>query len=348
MKFGRIVFSREYVSPTVCNLGDIAQTLAVEYIYHHMGVPESEIVDIPFEQIGTYRGEKVRLPINGYFRYSKEYPAFPTSPDIEPVFLALYCTSPLYLKRKQFWMDNEPIGCRDEATARAMRKHGYNAFLAGCMTVLFPRRQNVPSHPVTFLVDAHPGVEKHIPEALKKNVVRITHDVPVNPAANSLETALKCTRLAREIYDRYRDEAGLVITSRLHCAVPCMAMGIPTIVVKDGFDERFGWLDKHIHLFTPDEYENIDWAPEPPDIEDFKAVVMRWAEARIRGEADVEDQRRIDRFYMSRERKKLSTPLRIRGYMWLAQYAPRLASFIREKMLWRFTITAGSKREENR
>ena len=348
MKYGKIVFSREFVSPTVCNLGDIAQTLGLEYIYRHMGISDGQIQEILMEEIGTYRGEKVRLPINGYFRYSREYPAFPTSPDIDPVFLAVYCTSSLYLKHSQFWKAKGPIGCRDEATARAMQKRGYDAFLAGCMTMLFPRREKVPTTPKVFLVDAHPGVEKYIPDDLKAHMERITHDVPVDPQADKRETARRCTQMARELFGRYRDEATLVVTSRLHCAAPCIAMGIPTIVVKDGYDERFGWLDKHTHLYTPDEYEHINWAPMPPDLEDFKALLMRWAVARINGQDAREEQKQIEQYYENRDRKELSTPLRIRGYMWLAQYAPHLASFLREKVLWRFTIAAGSKSEEKR
>src|SRR5690606_24210023 len=34
---------------------------------------------------------------------------------------------------------------------------------------------------------------------------------------------------AKELLKYYRDEAGLVITSRIHCAMPCAAMGIPVV-----------------------------------------------------------------------------------------------------------------------
>lgn len=343
MQYGKIVFSREFVSPTVCNLGDIAQELVIEYIYKKMGIPDRDICEIQMEEIGNYQGEEVILPINGYFRYSREFPAFPTSPKIKPVFLAIYCTSSLYLKHADYWKKYGPIGCRDEATAKAMQKRGYDAFLAGCMTVLFPRRTKTPGDPCVFLVDAHPSVEKYIPVELKEHLVRITHDVPVDPHMDKAETAHRCAELARRLFDRYRDEATLVITSRLHCAVPCIAMGIPTVLVKDGFDERFGWLEKHTKLYTPDQYADINWTPQPPDLEDFKELLMQWAVARIRGEEAREQQRQIETYYADRDKVKLSAPILIRGYMWLAQYAPHLASFLREKVLRRFTIAAGNK-----
>ena len=38
-------------------------------------------------------------------------------------------------------------------------------------------------------------------------------------------------RLAAEVVDFYRANADFVITSRIHCAMPCSAMGIPTLYV---------------------------------------------------------------------------------------------------------------------
>lgn len=345
MKYGRILFSREFVSPTACNIGDIAQTFAIDIIYQKMGIPQEDIVNIPLEQLGTYKGEKVLLPIDGYFRYSRENPAFPTSDDIIPVFLGVYSTSGQYLKEKAFWKKFEPIGCRDEASFHAMKKRGYDAYLTGCMTMLYPRREKMPEVPKVFVVDAYPTIEKYIPESLRPYLEYVTHDLPVKPEDDPKQVALACEKIAGDYYRRYYHEATLVITSRLHCASPCIAMGIPTIVVKDGYDERFGWLDKLIHLYTEDEFDQIDWNPEPVELEAHKANLFAFASSMIRQDPDKEAVQEIHNFYMNRDRKKLSASIFTLGYMWLAQYAPGLASFIREKILFRFTIAGSNKTE---
>lgn len=343
MKYGRLVFTRMLVSPTLCNAGDIAQSMAVDLIYRRMNIPESQIVDIGVEELGSYRGEKVILPINGYFLYSAGCPAFPTSPDIVPVFLGVYNTSRQYLRHREYWSHCGPIGCRDEATRQAMRKRGYPAYLLGCMTLTLPRRTREPEHPKVFLVDAHPGILPYLPQQLKTSLVRLTHDIPVDASASLAQQRAEMQRKTQEIYRRYREEAGLVITSRLHCAAPCIAMGIPVIVVKDSYDERFGWLDKLVHLYTPDEYDQIDWNPQPLELEEHKERLFRAAKSLILQAPDWELLGQIDAFYMNRTRKPLRTPVFVRGYQWLAQYHPALASFLRTKVLYRFTITASNR-----
>lgn len=345
MKYGRLVFTREFVSPILCNAGDVVQSLAIDGLYEKMNIAQEDIIDIPMEQLSSYRGEKVVLPLNGYFLYSREYPSFPVSEDIIPVFLGIFSTSPAYLKHRKFWKKYEPIGCRDEATYQAMSKKGYKAFLLGCMTITLPKRTKEPDKPKVFLVDAHPSIMEYIPEKLKSHIEYVTHDIPVNKDMPHDDLAKYMLETSAHLYERYRDEATLVITSRLHCAAPCIAMGIPTIVVKDGFDERFGWLDKLVHLYTPDEFANIDWNPKPIDLEEHKKQLERAAISLINRTPDWEALNAVHEFYMSRKKKKLSAPILVKGYMIMAQYSPKLAAFIREKVLYRFTIAGKSQKQ---
>lgn len=343
MRYGRLVFSREFVSPTICNAGDVAQTFAIDEIYREMDIPSEEIVNIAIQDLSTYSGEKVLLPLNGYFRYSAEYPSFPTSEDIIPVFLGVYCTSRQYLRHKDYWKRFEPIGCRDEATMHAMHKAGIDAYLTGCMTILTPRRTEQTGHRI-LLVDALPKVEKYIPPDLLARAEHVTQIIPVDPQADRNETIAHCEEVSAELYRMYRDEAELVITSRLHVAAPCVAMGIPTIVVKDSFDERFGWLDKFIHLYSEDEFDRIDWNPQPVEMEEHRRMVMEMAVSMVYQAPDRVLIQAVHDTYMNRDRKRLKAPLMVRAYSWLAQYNPGLANFIRNKQLHRFTISAKSYR----
>ena len=69
---------------------------------------------------------------------------------------------------------------------------------------------------------------------------------------------------------RYRDEAKLVITSRLHCLSPCLAMGIPVIGLFSNITPRMGWIDKLIPLYTIDDMDIIDWNGKVIHFEDVK------------------------------------------------------------------------------
>lgn len=338
MKWGRITYASACTSHSVCNIGDIAQTFAVDIIYKKMHIDTKDIIDIPVDKIHTYKGEKIILPMAGYFRYSREYPVFPVSEDIIPVFLSIYCTSKQYLKRNYFWEKYGPIGCRDENTMSAMRKYGYEAYLLGCMTMLFPKRKCNPITPHIFLVDVYPKAISYIPKELMQFTEYVTHDIAIDKNESRDMLTKTMQKRAMEIYSRYEKEATLIITSRLHCAVPCIAMGIPTIIVKNGFDERFGWLDKIIPLYTPDEFDKIDWNPQPIDLENHKRRLLNNAIKMLNRQSSTNDLEDIHSFYMDRTRKKLHTPLLVAGYSWLAQYYPGLAGFLREKILKSFSI----------
>jgi len=69
---------------------------------------------------------------------------------------------------------------------------------------------------------------------LSKERVYLTY---IAPPYTIMEEDLK-TRLANRMLSQYMDEASLVITTRLHCALPCVAMGIPVILFGDPNDPR--------------------------------------------------------------------------------------------------------------
>lgn len=347
MKYGRLTFTAAINSTDLCNLGDIVQVFAVDIIYHAMHIDKKDIVNISIDELGTYQGEKVLLPIAGYFNYRRKAPAFPTSEDIIPVFLSLYTTSRLYLNKHEFWKKQGPIGCRDEKTMQLMRKKGYDAWLFGCMTMLFPKRDFMPQTQHVFIVDAEPGVFDYIPEELMKSAECITHEAKVDWKMSREQIAQEMENKTRKLLERYYKEATLIVTSRLHCAVPCIAMGIPTVVVRKGFDERFGWIDKFIHLYTPDEFDHINWNPMPIALEEHKKRLLDMAVSMVGREADCAAIKEVHDFYMQRERKKLHMPFIVRSYVWMTQYFPGLAGFIRNTILKPFTIvgkTDGKKR----
>jgi polysaccharide pyruvyl transferase WcaK-like protein len=82
---------------------------------------------------------------------------------------------------------------------------------------------------------------------------------------------------AQEMLDAYA-QAKMVVTTRLHCALPCLAFGTPVLFVTDNpKDPRFeGMLELMRHCSGRELHKEtlIDWhhpTPNPADIGKFRS-----------------------------------------------------------------------------
>ena len=89
MKYGKIVYNygEAALRSSGYNLGDGIQTLALEYIYQSMGIPEEDIIEIDVCDINTYTGEYVLLPMYSV-AIGIGFAKLPLSPKIIPVFIS--------------------------------------------------------------------------------------------------------------------------------------------------------------------------------------------------------------------------------------------------------------------
>ncbi len=83
---------------------------------------------------------------------------------------------------------------------------------------------------------------------------------------------------AKTLLTRYKNEARLIITSALHCASPCVAMGIPVIFCRQNDEQltRFSALKGILPIYTIDDFKNnrVDFAPNAPNIEPLKSAMI--------------------------------------------------------------------------
>lgn len=208
------------------NLGDDIQSLAAKKL-------------LPRVDGGVSR-ERLKHPdapgvisMNGYFLGLCDWPP---SPDLQPFFFAFHVTpgsvakicSPegiAYLKR------HEPIGCRDRGTMDILRSYGVDAFYSKCVTLTLPRRKESPSaaEGKIYMVGLSKAAVQAVPRHIRKSAVVVDQAKLRLPF---LSPDLK-EQLAQELLDVYARTASLVITSKIHCAMPCIAMGIPTVFIYD-------------------------------------------------------------------------------------------------------------------
>ena len=273
MKFANVLFDGNRTGSV--NIGDDLQLVAIEHLYNCMGVDYKDVVRIKLSELSSYDGEYVILPISfPLYGYREGTNITMFSPKIIPVFLALSIMSGNISDDECDYLRHfEPIGCRDYHTVKLLRRKNILAYLNGCMSATFPRIRKREAKEKVYFVDVPEEYYDYVPKELQEKGVKCSQ--VLNECLNP-EAAIK-NRLKE-----YADNAALVVTTRLHCAMPCVAMGIPVVLMKDKYSFRFPFISRYIHVYEKEEFGNIDWNPGVIDYEDKKQKILDVAIKRIR------------------------------------------------------------------
>ncbi len=282
MKFGCISIEKGSINPSgerVINIGDYMQLIAIMNLYRIMGIPEKDVVRIEYYDMFDYSGEDIVLPINFiWFNpfWGERELILPES--IHPVFLGIHSIGNDYSETEINYLKKfEPIGCRDAYTYHVLRNRGIDTYLHGCLTATLPQREIKPQNGKVYFVDVPELLQPYIPEAIKSNAVSISHQIYGSGLnRNSWEES------AISLLKNYKDDATLVVTSRLHCASPCMALGVPVVFAHQKKASSFAWITQLLKLYTPEEWDAIDWNPDAIEYEAIKRRIIMEDIQRIR------------------------------------------------------------------
>ena len=242
------------------NVGDNVQSLAAKQF-----LPQVDKF-LNREKLADYKGDKIKLIMNGWFTHNVHN--WVPSDDIDPLFVSFHINNtaaPFMLSEKgiAYLKKHEPIGCRDQFSADTLKAKGIDAYFTGCLTLTldtykvddaergndiyivdplysYPSYEKVTYDYKRFLRSIQNGnlfklgrKQKHISNfidaGLLKNATYINQEPPSNKYTHEEKFAM-----AEDLLHKYA-KAKLVITSRIHCALPCLAMGTPVIFV-NGFD----------------------------------------------------------------------------------------------------------------
>jgi len=282
MKFGLLTYRTR-------NVGDDIQSLAARQY-----LPRVDTL-VDREQMHAFMApEPVKIILNGWFAHCPEN--WPPSPSLRPLFVSFHLSdevhpmnvsglraarhlltgAPLaYLRAKA------PIGCRDVATADLLNAAGVPAWFSGCLTLTL-QSAHAPAarENMVCCVDVSPAVRDHVAARVDARVISLSHGIAHDtPATTRFERA-------EALLDTYA-RARLVVTSRLHCALPCLAFGTPVLFV-DNVSDRYrisGLLELLNHATEADILRGatrIDWqapAANPVDISALAAELRRRCEA---------------------------------------------------------------------
>jgi hypothetical protein len=192
--------------------------------------------------------EKIKIILNGWFLASRSWPP---APSLSPLFVSFHISQYQYHDLKDwggtkfllgrrsiaYLKEHEPIGCRDIPTLRLLEAEGVDAYFSGCLTLTLGSvlAKNVDAADRQEILLVEPNVDlrtlfESIPAHLREKTSFVSHLIGglTGPPELRLQTA-------RAVLDRYA-AAKLVITSRLHCALPCLALGTPILFVPPKHD----------------------------------------------------------------------------------------------------------------
>lgn len=252
MKFGLMV------KKETKNIGDDIQAYAVKRFLPRIDY----YVDMNhMDEFIPDKEEKVAVIINGWFlQYTLNWPP---SPYIKPLPISMHFTN-----KDWFWdttdrayhlqgygleylKDIEPIGCRDSHTQKLLDSKGIKTEYTGCMTLTIPKFQKIEKQDYICAVDVSEEVIEQIKKTTDMEVKIVTHTVPEDYHKLSWEKRMGNVEELLKLYQGAR----AVISYRLHCALPCLAIGTPTILLNEEYrNDRFGDYTAYIESCKEEDF----------------------------------------------------------------------------------------------
>ncbi len=265
------------------NIGDNMQSLAARSLLRSLGVPDDDIISINRDTLSQYSGPPVALVMNAVFPAH----SFPIPEQVKPVFVGFFATEKVVAENCEYLRKHGPIGCRDLNQCQVLARHGIEAEVTGCLTLGFPQRESPPAVPKMFVIygsgvgGLQANALRFAPDALLQSAEFVYQRWPAAHFPLMEEDRIAAERQAERLLERYRQQATLVLTPLHHAAAPCMALGIPVIMVREKTGGRFSYLKRLTHIYTPGEVEQINWAPPPVDLGPAKTILSNALKSRL-------------------------------------------------------------------
>lgn len=247
------------------NTGDDVQTVAMQEIVQRCQ-PGAEVVWCDRESLHEENKEELtHLIVSGWFMKNPDnWPVHPSYP--KPLFVSFHINREQKVdlkliseKHRQFWKENEPIGCRDKGTRDLFNKFSVDAWFSGCATLTFQRKKNHQEDSYVLVADPFYHIytksyERHQLKRLfgknpKLPIRHVTNADSKRPHKDQKQRLKETLDLLNTICN-----AEYVVTSRIHIALPATAMGVPVYFISNGYNrtehsrDRFDGLLELFHL----------------------------------------------------------------------------------------------------
>ena len=255
--------------PDSNNLGDYIQSIAAKQWIH-----SDHILGLDRDRLNTYNGPSVKLVMNGWFM--EEPLNWPPSNKIIPLFLSFHLNPSaqkemLTPQGIKYLKAHQPIGCRDKHTQKTLEEKGVKTYFSACLTlglkrnlyiapqtirkgilVISPMERLLPE-PKTFSLTQTNNFFNVLIQALKFPFKYFQYKIAMGKLNDFLSDSNEKISWHSQLIDRKKESestriiaaenqlkliasAQLVITSRIHSALPAVAFDTPVLFLSDGLN----------------------------------------------------------------------------------------------------------------
>ena len=247
------------------NIGDYIQTKAVIDMIHPIN---HKVLDR--EGLHKFKGSKIKTIMNGWFMENPKN--WPPHNNISPLFISFHINPSaerdlLKPESLNYLKQYEPIGCRDTYTQNLLQKNGIKSYYSSCITTTFNRDKYItnktqpegiivigafdrlnpsidfssiyrlllslikyPIHKLKYLLKKI-SFENHL---RNQNIVVRRYQQITKRKISSHNQGLK---LANDMLKEIA-KSEIIITSRIHAALPALAMGLKVVFINEGLSHK--------------------------------------------------------------------------------------------------------------
>ena len=246
------------------NIGDYIQTKAVIDMIHPIN---HKVLDR--EGLHKFKGSKIKTIINGWFMENPKN--WPPNNNISPLFISFHINPSaekelLKPESLNYLKQYEPIGCRDTYTQNVLQKNGIKSYYSSCITTTFNRDKYITNKTQPEGVIVIGAFDRLNPSIDFSSIYRLLLTLikyPINKfkyliKKQSFENHLRNQNILVKKYhqitkrkisshkqglklanDMLKEiaKSEIIITSRIHAALPALAMGLRVIFINEGLSQ---------------------------------------------------------------------------------------------------------------
>lgn len=234
------------------NIGDVLQGMVARPFLPQdaMAADREAMAEINTTQPGF-------LLANGWFLH--DFTKFPPPDNVSPLYISVHIANSQMLsneKVREHFQKHAPIGCRDKKTQRLFLGWGIPAYYSGCLTITSQAVSQTigTENGEALLVDNvdHPvpeNVMDKLESLLGKKLLRVSHDPPEISGVFE-DYVASSTEHMKSLLERYC-KAQIVITTKIHCALPCLGMGARVMLIHPNpNDPRLETVKQYLDIYS--------------------------------------------------------------------------------------------------
>lgn len=169
-----------------------------------------------------------------------------------------------------------PVGCRDNHTKKMLNKLGIESYFSGCLTLTLDKFSNVEKGNYIVVNGLSKDEIKYIKSKTKRKIIEFKQDVKKKSFSD--ETWEERKKRVEDVLKLYQG-AYMVITTKLHCSLPCLALETPVLLLYDTScqenKDRIGSYLTYLNYINRNELKKVNIDFDKPKKNKTKYLELR-------------------------------------------------------------------------